>query len=1640
MKKYLVSILLFLFSSTAFPQSGGRTTNFKFPIYVAHVDTIKAGSTSDTSTSNVGINSISLRIEKFLNRWFTMGVSDSLKNIGYERFKNNWVIDGTGSSFVTLKDSSDNIIARFYRDSISFRKDLQMNGKSFKDYGIFSQDIILEGNGSSPVLWFKDRGAPDSVSITYGTGGTIQVDRPLKFLNSWDDATATAGTFGRHGDTLKFKLATGEITKSYWLNPSDGKPLTYNANKSAYEARNIVKLDTVAYNTEKRYYNSQVGTVAIDSLANKTTFWIADIGGDKNIRRELQYALNNANSNGTDIYLPAAVDSIDSTIRISGLKNIRILGSKQTRLVASLTWANDTMISINDADSNIVIEGFTLDANSKATVGIHVLGNTVGVKRITLRDLEIMNVAGTATRGIFVNYNSAALVHGQDNVLIDHCYIHGVGASDGACVKVANSAYVTIQNCDLDVGGSIGSNAVSLVGTKHITVNNNRIKGIGGATNLSTDNQGRGIGSFAGYWNKYTKNTINGDTSVSAHGIYLDTDGGAKIEGNTVLGCDNGIMVELGQNVSISGNTLSENRTTGIYGFGRYDTLLQSNLENTTGLTASANVTLSRDATDYREGSASVKAIVGASFTTGNLFYHDTTSALSWTYPLIRLWVKSSISIPYGYLQLVLSSTAGLGNVITTANLPYIQAGHWKLITLSSDDWYPKQDASVGLGVMSWGIKATVDFGADTLHFDKLMLDVHQSGLTIANNTIDRSGRFGMQIIDNYENVNIEGNTISNMGWRKNTSLTGDEGSGILVQALAIDTVSHVNNVNILGNIIAGSHYPYDSIGTGILVGANTNATMDSVNVYHNIVTGVATPYALGPAIRNFHFKSDQDSAHHYFIDSLGIGTTAMYNNGKLAARLAVINSVTSMPENISTLMRDDINLSADNSTAHQTVQVQNVVKGSGNISGKQVGLQGEASVSTNSGKTVTEAGGVVGIGRNDAAGTGTLLYGVQGQIWNTSTGNNTNGYGVYVPDASKTSTGVTTNLVGLKIDNQTLGTNNYSMQVGNAPSYHVGKLTLGQTTVGDADLYVKGRGMITADGSLSMVNRDLLSIRSLDTTTNTTTVRYGVNVRQNGHGDTTNFIGIGGYDTWLIEDTSNGLVRSGGRTINTKRPVLVGYRAMLQPYSENFPYRVARDVAGYEAIHVGYVKGSEAFYVGSPPDGYGNPMIDGANNPDRHRWYADFKGSDTSEYGFHKAGAANIGFGFTGGLIGNNPRAFKSGLTDQSELGTLSLGVQSLTSGQEFTAVGDGSFSGYLRVGSNTAPANTTAGDLTATRLSVGNGGLGSGLGYIASLTGTLTDLSGTQYGVYSVPTLNAASRSTADFRSLNIENTVDPNCDTLNTLEGIYAINRFNGRKSATKLSGVYATGFHSNSTLDFGTVSSVYGVELYSVNHFTNIAAGTITEAAGMYVHKPGLSSGDSINIPSMIGVKIDTSTGVNAAVYKPTYAANLSIGTNGSGNWSIHNNSSEKNYFGGKLDLAKSISKVNNVATVGSYGVPAIADTILLGATGVVAQDTIKQTRAFAITSRGFYQMPWEFCVTTADASSTANITVNVYRKNRVAFSATQIVNVAVTSTTTQQGCFVFFHDGTVVDSVVVNKTANLKAARYSFQATLHKTSD
>ncbi len=107
----------------------------------------------------------------------------------------------------------------------------------------------------------------------------------------------------------------------------------------------------------------------------------------------------------------------------------------------------------------------------------------------------------------------------------------------------------------------------------------------------------------------------------------------------------------------------------------------------------------------------------------------------------------------------------------------------------------------------------------------------------------------------------------------------------------------------------------------------------------------------------------------------------------------------------------------------------------------------------------------------------------------------------------------------------------------------------------------------------------------------------------------------------------------------------------------------------------------------------------------------------------------------------------------------TVTLALANLTANWAQAGAFDIYHAGALGVGSSSAPLNTTAGDITGTRLSLGNAAAFSGtLGLLANLTVTQTETAAASVAIYLNPTFAPASNSTATFTTMQIDNIVAP------------------------------------------------------------------------------------------------------------------------------------------------------------------------------------------------------------------------------------------------------------------------------------------
>ncbi len=180
--------------------------------------------------------------------------------------------------------------------------------------------------------------------------------------------------------------------------------------------------------------------------------------------------------------------------------------------------------------------------------------------------------------------------------------------------------------------------------------------------------------------------------------------------------------------------------------------------------------------------------------------------------------------------------------------------------------------------------------------------------------------------------------------------------------------------------------------------------------------------------------------------------------------------------------------------------------------------------------------------------------------------------------------------------------------------------------------------------------------------------------------------------------------------------------------------------------------------------------------------------------------------------------------------------------------ATGGIRFNGYARGGSISAPANTTAGDLTATRLSIGNVAFGGSAGAIAHVQGTMTDTDAAAHAfAFFVNTINPASNSSTEFRSLYFQNL--PSAAAGITLSNIQAGHIENRIRQTGAITDVYAALLQaivvdSSSPATPGTVTTARALSLGYWGRPSGTSTQTVTNVLGIEMAAGRVGSGVTI----------------------------------------------------------------------------------------------------------------------------------------------------------------------------------------------------
>ena len=137
------------------------------------------------------------------------------------------------------------------------------------------------------------------------------------------------------------------------------------------------------------------------------------------------------------------------------------------------------------------------------------------------------------------------------------------------------------------------------------------------------------------------------------------------------------------------------------------------NCEDAWDESGDAAVTSTTDTGDYKVGSASAKLIIGAGVALNTLFATEVISATNISSADgVVLWIKSSIAMSAGDLELHMGATANCASPTEEIALPALTAGKWTRIFL------PLATKSTDTAIISIGLYQTADKGACTIWLD----------------------------------------------------------------------------------------------------------------------------------------------------------------------------------------------------------------------------------------------------------------------------------------------------------------------------------------------------------------------------------------------------------------------------------------------------------------------------------------------------------------------------------------------------------------------------------------------------------------------------------------------------------------------------------------------------------------------------------------------------------------------------------------------------------------------------------------------------------------------------------------------------------------------------------------------------------
>jgi hypothetical protein len=130
--------------------------------------------------------------------------------------------------------------------------------------------------------------------------------------------------------------------------------------------------------------------------------------------------------------------------------------------------------------------------------------------------------------------------------------------------------------------------------------------------------------------------------------------------------------------------------------------------------TTDSEFTQSLDTKDRKQGSQSLKMVIGASAAAGDFVTDSITSKNISGYDYIEMWVKSTVATSSGNLKLLLDDTAACVSPIETLSIPALSADTWTFVRMALSN--PETDTAI----ISVGLEYDADIGACTVWIDDI--------------------------------------------------------------------------------------------------------------------------------------------------------------------------------------------------------------------------------------------------------------------------------------------------------------------------------------------------------------------------------------------------------------------------------------------------------------------------------------------------------------------------------------------------------------------------------------------------------------------------------------------------------------------------------------------------------------------------------------------------------------------------------------------------------------------------------------------------------------------------------------------------------------------------------------------------------